>query len=42
MWVNQWTSWQYDLDAETFNPLEEVLVTTLTLTLTLAVTLTHL
>jgi|GEM_PF-5662328 len=28
MWVHQWTSWQYDLDAETFDGATEIVVVT--------------
>ena len=28
MWVHQWTSWQYDLDAETFDGETEIVVVT--------------
>lgn len=36
MWVNQWTSHQYNLDAETFDGKEEVSLHLLTLNLYLA------
>jgi len=28
MWVHQWTRWQYDLDAETFDGETEIVVVT--------------